>query len=391
MVAQPFRESLVAITRAALTETDIRTLVRGSTEDERAAAAHRLCRKIDSGVPEDERPAAEEVLRLLAEDAAELVRRALAVTLKTSPALPRDVALRLAKDVDSVATPVLAGSPAFTDEDLVEIVRASSALKQIAIARRELLSETVTDAIARHGEEDAVKAAVANDNAAFSERTLTTVIDRFARSEGVTTAVAYRKVLPLSISERLVDLVTEGVRQHLMDRHQLSPDTALTIALGARERATMDLVDQAGRAADLKAFTAHLNRQERLTPSLLLRALAHGHVSFFEWSVAELSGVPHHRVWLMVHDAGPLGLRAIYERAGLPPRLFPAFRAGLDTYHALQMEGAPFSLAKFQDRMLQRFLTQPHAGGREDADYLLEKIDRLSRPPAPAERERAIA
>ena len=380
----------MAITRAALTESDIHTLVRGATDDERAVAAHRLCRKIDTGVSEAERAHADEVLRLLAVDAVELVRRALAVTLKNSPALPRDVALRLAKDVDSVATPVLTGSPAFSDEDLVEIVRASSALKQVAVARRELLSETVTGAIADHAEEEAVKTAVANDNATFSENGLRAVIDRFAKSEGVTTAVAYRKVLPISISERLVDVVTDRVRQHLMDKHQLTPETAIHIALGAQERATVDLVDQAGRAADLKAFTAHLHAQERLTPSLLLRALAHGHMSFFEWSAAELAGVAHHRAWLMIHDAGALGLRAIYERAGLPPRLFPAFRAGVDTYHALQAEGAPFGVAKFQERMLQRFLTQPHAGARGDADYLLEKIDRATAASV-TERAREIA
>jgi uncharacterized protein (DUF2336 family) len=187
-----------------------------------------------------------------------------------------------------------------------------------------------------------------------------------------------------------VDLVTERVRQHLVDKHQLLPETAINIALGARERATMDLVEQAGRAADMRAFTTHLHRQERLTPSLLLRALAHGHMTFFEWAVAELSAVSHHRVWLMIHDAGPLGFRAIYERASLPPRLFPAFRAGVDTYHALQLEGGQLSTARFQERMLQRFLTQPNAGGREDADYLLEKMDKFGQS-KPVQKARAIA
>jgi uncharacterized protein (DUF2336 family) len=382
--------SAMAITRAALTDSDIRTLVRGATEDERAIAAHRLCRKIDAGVSEEERGASEEVLRLLAEDAAELVRRALAVTLRNSPWLPRDVALRLAKDVESVAAPLLSASPAFTDQDLADIVRGASALKQVAIARRQLLSETVTAALVQHGVEDAVKTAIANDNASFSEPSLRTAIDRFAKSEGVTTAIAFRKVLPLSISERLVDLVSDQVRHHLMDKHQLTPDTALQIALGARERATMDLVDQAGRASDMKAFTAHLRTQERLTPSLMLRTLAHGHMSFFEWAMAERSGVPHHRAWLMIHDAGALGLRAIYERGEMPPRLFPAFRAGVDTYHALQAEGAAFTLETFQERMLQRFLTQPHSGGRADSDYLLEKMDRATNA-RPKERLRIPA
>ena len=113
----------MAAARSALTQDDIRTLVRGVTADERAIAAHKLCRRIDAGVREEDRQAASEVLRLMALDAAELVRRALAVTLKTSRELPRDVAVRLAHDVESVATPVLTFSPVLTDEDLAAIVK----------------------------------------------------------------------------------------------------------------------------------------------------------------------------------------------------------------------------------------------------------------------------
>ncbi len=369
---------MAAAARSALTSEDIRTLVRGATADERAIAAHKLCRRIDAGVDDADRAAAGEVLRLMALDAAELVRRALAVTLKMSSELPRDVAVRLAHDVESVATPVLTFSPVLTDEDLAEIVRLPDEVKQLAIARRPVLSEVVTDALVRHAGEEAVRTACANDNATFTETALRSAMDRFDHSDALAAAMALRKMLPPAICERLVGRVSEAVRQQLVDRHQISPETALSIAIGARERATVDLVDQAGRAADLKAFTAHLHGEERLTPSLLLRALAQGHMSFFEWSMAELTGVAHHRAWMMIHDAGPLGLQAIYARARLPERLYPAFRVALDTYHSLQQEGGEFDLRRFQQRMLERFLT--HEGPpTEEVDYLLDRMDRLDR------------
>jgi uncharacterized protein (DUF2336 family) len=370
---------MTTLTRTALTEVDIRTLVRGSSSDERATAAHKLCRRIDAGLSEEDQEAATEVLRLMALDAAELVRRALAVTLKMSKALPRDIALLLARDVESVATPVLSFSPAFTDEDLAEIVEASDDLKQLAIARRAVLSESVTAALVTFGSERAVKTACANDNATFSEDSLKTAVDRFADSTAIAVAMAYRKALPLSISERLVTMVSDRVRQHLVDHHGVSAETALDVALGTQERATIDLVDQAGRATDMKAFTAHLHRHERLTPSLLLRALAHGNIDFLEWGLAELSGVPHHRTWVLVHDAGSLGFLTMYKRAGLPEALFPAFRTGLDTYHALMVEGVEMDRARFQQRMLERFLTQEDTMGAPDVDYLLERMDELGR------------
>jgi uncharacterized protein (DUF2336 family) len=381
---------IMSTTRSALTEEDIRTLVKGATADERAVAARKLCRSIDTveALSDEDRKHAAEILRIMAADAAELVRRALAETLKASPHVPRDVALRLARDVESISLPMLNYSPVFTDDDLAEIVRRGGPMRQLAIAQRPKLGRKVADALADRGSERAVAAACANDNADFGESGLQRAIARFDTSQRVLAAVAYRNVLPLSVSERLITLVSEQVREHLVRNHSLGPEDALQIAMGSAERATVDLVDQAGRTADIRAFVVHLNHGKRLTPSLLLRGLAHGHMTFFEWGVAELAGVPHHRTWLMIHDAGPLGLRAIYERAGLPARLFPAFRAAVDTFHSVEFDGGQRDVERFQERMLQRFLTQPQSAAREDVDYLLDKMDQLSRQ---ARSEAAVA
>lgn len=366
-------------TRASLTDIDVRTLLKGATADERALAAHKLCRAMDrEALTEDERTKAAEILRVMAADAAVLVRRALAVTLKSSPLVPRDVAMKLARDVESICLPMLNFSPAFSDDDLSEIVRLGGPVRQVAIAKRPAVSEKVTAAIVEHGVEAAVETAAANDNANFSERSLTRALQRFEKSEKVLAAVAYRQVLPASVTEKLIDLVGDQVREHLLSHHSVSPELALQIAMGTKERAIVDLVDQAGRAADPKAFAQHLHRAKRLTASLLLRALAQGHMSFFECAVAELAGVPHHRTWLMIHDAGQLGLRAIYERAGLPARLYSAFRVAVDTYHTMEFDGGPRDRERFQERMLQRFLTQTQTTQRDDVDYMLDKLDRLA-------------
>lgn len=286
----------MATTRAALTDEDIRTLVKGATPDERAFAARKICRRLDAAVLSDEdRAHAQEILRVMAHDAAEMVREALSVTLKSSPLVPHDVAVRLAEDVERICMPILGASPVFTDADLVEIVRIGGPLRQLAVAKRPQVSKAVTQAIVEHGEEVAVEAACANDNAQFADETLDAAVTRFERSEQVLAAMAYRNALPLSVTEKLVGLVGEQVRDHLLNRHEISAELALEIAMGAQERATVDLVDQAGRTSDVKAFVGHLRQHDRLTASLLLRALAQGHMTFLEWGLAELASVPHHR------------------------------------------------------------------------------------------------
>ena len=368
--------------RARLTEFDIRRLIKATDDDERASAAHKLCRSIDRAeLTADDREAAQKIMRVLANDAAELVRRALAVTLKSSDLLPRDVARILASDVDSIALPIIGSSPVFSDEDLIEIVRAGSAVRQVAIAARATVSRDVADVLSTDGCETAVRTLASNDNADLSEKAMGTVVDRFGHTPEVVAALAYRQVLPLDITERLVALASDAVREHLITRHAVAPETAIRLSSFARERATVDLIDQAGASADLATFVAQLNARKALTPSLLLRALARGKMTLFEHGIAELSSTPHPRAWLMVHDAGPLGLKAIYDRAGLPPRLFQAFRAGVDTWRQLSAEGVDPSGEIFRDRMLERFLTQRPNAPRDDLAYLMERLDQPAANP----------
>src|SRR5690606_24962781 len=159
---------------------------RSPTLAARADAAQKICRTIEQApITGHDRELAHEILRIMAADAAEVVRRALAVSLKDSPLLPRDVALKLAADVESICTPVLSFSPAFTDADLVEIVRVGGPIRQLAIARRPELSPLVTEALAEVAAEEALEVCCANEGADFTEGSLRQVIARFERSERV--------------------------------------------------------------------------------------------------------------------------------------------------------------------------------------------------------------
>ncbi len=363
--------------RPTLSDIDVKRLFKSENADDRAVATHKICRVMDkSDLSETDRAAAQEIIRMLAQDAAELVRRALAVTLRTSDLLPHDVAVRLAQDVTTVAVPVLTHSPLFSDADLREIILSGGPVRQVAIAKREALSETVTTILAESAVEEAVVVACANDNAKFSDSGMNRVMDRFGASEVVHSVLINRKALPVSVSERLVHIVSHALRDQLVSHHAIKPETAVDIVQATQERATLDMVDASGVSLDPQGMARHLMTSQRLTPSLLLRGLARGHMAFFEHALAELSGVPHERTWLMVHDAGALGLRAIYDRAGLPGRMFQTFRAGVDTWHGLMSEAGHLDTVHFQEKLIERFLTQVPFAPREDLIYLYDRLDR---------------
>src|SRR3546814_15651310 len=101
---------------------------------------------------EVERTLAEDIFRRLVADAEVLVRQALAANLKTTADLPHDLAVALARDVDSVSLPVLKYSEVLTDDDLIEIVRIENAAAQpVPIAPRRSVSTALADALLSPG------------------------------------------------------------------------------------------------------------------------------------------------------------------------------------------------------------------------------------------------
>lgn len=364
--------------RASLTQDDIRRLVKGDSPEQRALATRKICEQIDQrDLSESERVYATKILDHLANDVAELVRKSLAVTLQNSPNLPHDLALRLARDVDAVAAPVLTNSPVLTEEDLVEIVLAGSPSKQIAVANRNELSSGLTEVIAMYGCRDAVETVALNEGASFSDDAYAGVLSRFDADDGIKGALIGREELPIHVCEKLVSLVTGELFDRLVNTHELPPQLAIEIATGARERATLDLVEQAGVSSDPGRFAQQLHMNGRLTPSLLMRAICLGYMPFVEHAMAELAGVPRAKAWLMIHDAGVLGLKTIFERAGLPSGMFAAFRMAIEVYHMSEMDGAPSDRKRHRRLLIERVLTRFQAIPKADLEYLLEKLDAL--------------
>lgn len=363
--------------RARLTREDIQRLTDTGDAQVRADAARKLCTRIAvDGFSDAERKAGEAILEIIARDAAELVRAALAVTLQRSPHLPPAIAKRLIDDIDSIAIPLLSNSPVLTDEDLMEIVRSAAPERQSAIAGRPALSRQLVREIVTHGAPEAVGVAAANDGARFDAGSYAVVFERFDSVPEVLERFVARSRLPLEVTERLVAKISDEALQRLVTRHALPAQLAVELAEGARERATVDLVDQAGLSPDPRRFVQQLQLNARLTPSLMLRALFRGHVGFFEHAVAELAGVDHAKAWMLIHDAGPLGLEAVFKRAGLPARVLPAVKAAISAYHSLELGGdGPADLARFRQRLTERIFTQFQGAPESDLNYCLERLD----------------
>jgi uncharacterized protein (DUF2336 family) len=362
-----------------LTKDDVAKLLTDPSPAHRAELAAKVAGQFDAtGLSASERQLAEDIIRLMAKDAIVLVRQSLAENLKSSPNLPRDVALTMARDVEAVALPVLMVSHVLTDQDLVEVIQSGSATKQTAIASRPEVPATVADELIRRGNEETVAVLVGNQGAAINEAGLNQVVDRFGTSTKVQGPLVQRAQLPLTIAERLVTLVSENLQQYLVTHHELSPTLAADLILQSRERATATLFGSENDEVAVDRLVTQLLRGGRMTPSLLVRSLCMGDIAFFETALAQMARVPVANARLLIYDAGRLGLKSLYERAGLPAKLMPAIRIALDVARETPFDGEDHDLERHRRRMIERILTQYEDLASDDIDYLLGKLSDLA-------------
>ena len=367
--------------RHTLTEQDVAQLLADPSERARAETAGKIAAGFNTGdLTAEERQLAEEIFRLMVQDAEVRVREALAHSLKENPGVPHDVAVSLAKDVASVAMPVLQFSEALSDEDLVELVRGQDADKQVAIAQRTAVSESVSEALVETQNEDAVTALVSNQGADISEKSLQKVVGDFGDREGIQSAMIRRPKLPVAVSERLVTMVSEGMKEELVKHQELPASLATDLILQSRERATISL--SSGSSDDeLTSLVKQLNDNGRLTPSIILRGLCMGDINFFEASLAELLGISLFNARMLIHDSGKLGLQAAFEKAGLPISHYPAARAAIDVARETDYDGGENDRERYARRMIERVLTQYGDLGvdfdSDDLEYLLTKMGQL--------------
>ncbi|WP_042695252.1 DUF2336 domain-containing protein [Azospirillum sp. B506] len=364
-----------------LTQQDVARLLADPSPNSRTDLAAKLAQQFDSPeLSQTERQLAEDIIRVMVKDTVLRVRQTLAENLKSSPSLPRDVALTLARDVEAVAIPVLSVSTVLTPADLVEILRSGADAKSTAIAQRPTVPAAVADALIESGSERAVAALVANEGAELGEQSLGRVIDRFGASEAVQDPLVHRSKLPITIAERLVAVVSERLRQHLVAHHELPSKVASELILQSRERATVALFSGENDEGALDRLVTQLARTGRLTPSLLVRSLCTGDIAFFEMAMSRMANVPLTNARLLIHDAGRLGLKSLYDKAKLPSALLPACRIAIDVLKETPYDGEPGDRERHRRRVIERILTQYEDLAPEDLEFLLAKLGDMMQP-----------
>jgi len=359
-----------------ISSEDVKRLVSHPDRDVRAVLAQKICREVKSlELSAREKNVVEEILWFIARDAAVMVRRALAVTLKNSANLPHEIAQKLIRDVDSVAVPVLTFSPVLDEQDLLEILKSKAATKMMAVSKRAHIGGDLVKAIVRYGDSRVVASVAANDGAEIGAELGSRLLDIYHDNDLIKESFIARRDLPVLMVEKLLTMVSSEVARRLYENHEVPLETAVEIANQSRERASVDFIAQSWMSNDLGTLISRLDKEDRLTNTLIVRAACCGQIRFCEQALAQKSGVSLYKAALMVHDSGPFGLKALCAQADLDGRDFAILRASLAIYRDMESTGGKINRQKYQSKMLERVLSLPITFTDEDADYLFDKLD----------------
>jgi uncharacterized protein (DUF2336 family) len=366
-----------------LSASDLQGIARENPDDRAKVVAKVAVEYKNTILTDNERDLAEEIFRLAAQDLAVQVRQLLAEELKSFELVPADIIKTLASNSDDgVALPIIEYSKVLTDDDLQTIINTDKKERMLAIARREMVSESISERLIEKQSEDIASTLAGNKGAKISVHALEKMLETHKQSDTITSRLSLRTDLPLEFAEKLIVQVSSHLQQNLMTQYKISEETLQKITKFTREKATLSVVNTATPAAQVERLVKHLRSNHRLTDSIILRALCTGDIRFFEYAMAELTGLSITNTQLLVHDSNEETFQKFYAKAKLSKDMYKGFRVALDVYHAIISENRYDDPQALSRAMIERILTKYSDLGAENIDHLLGRLEATNKTSA---------
>lgn len=305
-----------------------------------------------------EKKLAEEVFRLLMKYAEVGVRKSISENLMNADSIPRDIILSLAKDIDDVSRPILEFSEFLTDDDLVDIIKTGTIDSQVAISKREGLSENIAGVLVETNNETVAESLLSNSTANIKEADLSRIVESFGSQEEVIEALITRGSIPPKIVFEITNKVSNVIKNKLEQKYNTSFEKINNLFTDSSQIAAfrfgnmkifgddlielinmLDLNNQLEQALDPLhgKLTFILNDFEPIGQFVPVSAVALGNKTIFEICMSRITGVKFNNIRKLISDLDS-GLKALYDRAKLPESLFDAVRFAIWVINSMDDE-----------------------------------------------------
>jgi uncharacterized protein (DUF2336 family) len=252
-------------------------IAKGSAESRERALWHATDLLIAGQYSDDEIWTFGEVIGRLAEEIEVVARAQLAKQLAHTKNAPTNAIRKLAFD-DSIAVagPVLRHSERLDSKTLIANIRCKGDFHLLAISKRKVLAESVTDELVTRDSNEVVNSVATNNGAKFSDFGFLHMVKRSQHDSILAENLGLRRDIPRRIFHQLISRASEDVKTKLkQERPDLAAhiQTSVTDLTGALHSkfgpASKDYFD-AKRAIALQHRYGNLNEK-----SILEHALAH--------------------------------------------------------------------------------------------------------------------
>ncbi len=303
-------------------------LARDVDDEVRLELARKIARLVPDLSPGESvrvRERAIEVLESLARDALPKVRAMVAEEIKLSQRVPREIVRQLARDLEAiVCCPVLEYSPLLDENDLRELIAAGmSSAALSAIARRENLSEAVSDDVAATLDVPAVAALLANDSAQIREDTLDRLIDQAREVAEWHRPLAMRPQLSIRAMKRIAGFVASALVHRMMERNPIDEKLADEILDRVRQRIAEEQVGD-DEVAELAAKARDFHRRGMLNDEFVQEAIENNRRELLIQCLAVMADIEPAVVRRILLSKSGRAVTALAWKAGLKMRT--AFR-----------------------------------------------------------------
>ena len=269
----------------------------------------------------------DDVLSQLAGEMEAAVRAELAQRMAPAAEAPVRLIRRLAADqAIEVARPILEGSQALSDEDLMHVAKSQGQEHLQAISRRESVSQAVTEAIVERADDETLGVLLRNEGAELSREAHEAAVDRAEANPALHEAVVSRRSLPVDLLNEMYFVVEAKLRTKIMARNaQVDPEALeAALAAGRKRVASSDGAlppDYDAAERDVKSLLA----RKALTPKVLAGMLRARERTKFMLALAELAGIDFHTAQVILERREIDALAVVCKAADFERSLFLTF------------------------------------------------------------------
>ncbi len=329
----------------------------------------------DPATPKIERDQVTPVLLKLSVDPSAEVRRVLAEELALEPLLHPDVAFSIIADIDEIALPFLAQTPALNGWHQIAILRVGDEPRQITVAKRPDLSAEAAVYVIKVGSLKVALALFDNPQIVLEDVDYHALYKRFGQAEAMCEKLLAQSDLPLDIRILQARRTALRMRTLMAEKGWIAANDAVELVADAEDKAVMQVLVEATPVERAKV-TNFMAAKNMLTSALIVRAAATGQMTVVEAALAHLCGLNAQRASEQMYSRSSLGFKSIFKRSGLPQSCFGILRAACDVVIDMREEGSDLTASEFGGRVLEALMTRYEAMDAADRAKQIEYLGR---------------